>query len=199
MIQHYNASKVAGELAEPIIPSLFEVTIIPHASLAALPIDMLQEEIKSVSGFDAFEKVPALISQTFGAGTRRLFPGIQIDNVIELNITCNVNLRGDDGTNATNLLTLKRMKDLQFNRATGKRGTKSDCVWSMIVKRFNKDKSIWGIATMENCMFGEGGITGLDECNIETDEAAVLSFSVSSDKNMLELAASDIGVALTGR
>lgn len=189
MIQTYNASKVAGEMAEPIMPSLFEVTIVPPETLGALDVNLLKEEIKSVSGFDAFERVPALVSQTFGAGTRRLFPGIQVDNVVELNVTLNVNLRGDDGTNATNLVTLKRMKDLQFNRATGKRGNKRDCAWTMIVTRYNKDKSIWGVATMENCMFGESGITGLDEVNIESDDAAVLSFSVQSDKNMLELAA----------
>lgn len=189
MIQTYNASKVAGEMAEPIIPSLYEITIIPPASLVALDVQLLKEEVKSVSGFDAFERVPALISQTFGAGTRRLFPGVQVDNVVELNITMNVNLRGDDGTNATNLITLKRMKDLQFNRASGRRGLKTEAVWSMIVSRYNKDHSIWGVATMEHCMFGESGITGLDECNIESDDAAVLNFTAISDKNKLELAA----------
>lgn len=189
MIQTYNASKVAGEMAEPIIPSLYEITIIPPASLVALDVQLLKEEVKSVSGFDAFERVPALISQTFGAGTRRLFPGVQVDNVVELNITMNVNLRGDDGTNATNLVTLKRMKDLQFNRASGRRGLKTEAVWSMIVSRYNKDQSIWGVATMEHCMFGESGITGLDECNIESDDAAVLNFTAISDKNKLELAA----------
>jgi hypothetical protein len=176
-------------MAEPIIPSLYEITIIPPASLVALDVQLLKEEVKSVSGFDAFERVPALISQTFGAGTRRLFPGVQVDNVVELNITMNVNLRGDDGTNATNLVTLKRMKDLQFNRASGRRGLKTEAVWSMIVSRYNKDHSIWGVATMEHCMFGESGITGLDECNIESDDAAVLNFTAISDKNKLELAA----------
>lgn len=189
MIRKYNDSKVANENAEPILPSLFEITIIPPASLALADISLLKDEIKSVSGLDAFEKVPALVSQTFGPGTRRLFPGVQVDNVIEANVTCNVNLRGDDGTNATNLLTLKRMKDLQFNRATGRRGLKRDCVWSMIITRFNKDDSIWYVATLENCMFGEGGITGLDEVNIESDDAATLSFTVSSDKNHAEYAA----------
>lgn len=189
MIQTYQASKVAGELAEPIIPSLFEITIIPPASLAALDVQLLKDEVKSVSGLDAFEKVPALISQTFGAGTRRLFPGVQVDNVIEANVSLNVNLRGDDGTHATNLITLKRMKDLQFNRANGNRGLKKNCVWTMIVTRYNKDKSVWYVATLENCLFGEGGITGLDEVNIESDDAAVLSFTVSSDKNSAQYAA----------
>lgn len=189
MIKHFNSSKVANELSEPIIASLFEITIIPHPTLMALPVDLLKEEVKSVSGFDAFEKIPATISQMFGAGTRRLFPGIQIDNVVELNITMNVNLRGDDGTNATNLVTLKRMKELQFNRATGARGLKKDCVWQMIVKRYTKDDKVWGVATMQNCLFGESGITGLDEVNIESDDAAVLSFTVQCDKNKLELAA----------
>jgi hypothetical protein len=189
MIQTYNASKVAGELAEPIIPSLFDVSIIPPTSLGLMDIDILQQEIKSISGFDAFERVPELIAQTFGPGIRRMFPGIVVDNVIELNVTLNVNLRGDDGTNATNLLNLKRMKDLQFNRANGVRGLKKNCIWTMIVTRYNKDKSIWGVATMENCLFGPNGITGLDEVNIESNEAAVLSFTAISDKNMLELAA----------
>jgi hypothetical protein len=176
-------------MAEPIIPSLFEITIIPPASLAALDVQLLKDEVKSVSGLDAFEKVPALISQTFGAGTRRLFPGVQVDNVIEANVSLNVNLRGDDGTHATNLITLKRMKDLQFNRANGNRGLKKNCVGTMIVTRYNKDKSVWYVATLENCLFGEGGITGLDEVNIESDDAAVLSFTVSSDKNSAQYAA----------
>lgn len=189
MIKHFNASKVANELAEPIIPSLFEATIIPHPSLAALPVDLLREEIKSVGGFDAFEKVPPPIQQVFGAGTRRLFPGVQIDNVIELNVTLNVNLRGEDGTEATTLITLKRMKDLQFNRANGNRGLKKDCVWQFIVTKYTKDDKIYCVATMQNCLFGESGVTGLDEVNIETDEAAVLNFTVQSDKNTIEWAA----------
>lgn len=188
MIKHFNASKVANELSEPIVPSLFELTVIPHPSLMALPVNFLKEEVKSVSGFDAFEKIPAPIQQVFGAGTRRLFPGIQIDNVIELNITINVNLRGDDGIHATNLLILKKMKDLQFNRSTGNRGLKKDCVWQMIVAQHTKDDKVWRVATMQNCMFGESGITGLDEVNIESDDAAVLSFTVMSDKNKLEIA-----------
>lgn len=189
MIQHYNDSTVATGKHEPIIPSLFEATLIPPTTLSALEWELLRQEIKSVSGFDAFERVPALISQTFGAGTRRLFPGVQVDNVVELNITCNVNLMGDDGTNASILLMLKKLKDLQYNRATGHRGSKATCGFTLIVKRYNKDNTIWGIATMKNCMFGESGITGLDEVNIETDDAAVLSFSVSSDDNSIQYAA----------
>jgi hypothetical protein len=81
------------------------------------------------------------------------------------------------------------MKDLQFNRATGKRGLKRNCVWTTIVTRFNKDGGIWYVATLENCMFGEGGITGLDEVNIESDDAAVLSCEIFSDKNYAEYAA----------
>lgn len=188
MIQTYNASKVAGEMAEPIMPSLYEITITPQESLLALPIDLLKEEVKSLSGLDAFEKIPELVYQTFGAGTRRHFPGVQVDNVIECNVTCNVNLRGDDGTHATNLLTLKKMKDLQFNRATGKRGMKKNCTFTTIVTRYNKDKSVWYVATLENCLFGSSGITGLDEVNIESDDAATLSFTIVSDKNHAEFA-----------
>lgn len=192
MIKHYGASQVANENAEPIIPSLFHATIIPHPALGAAPVELLREEIKSVSGFDAFERVPALISQTFGAGTRRLFPGVQVDNVIELSITCNVNLRGEDGTEATNLITLKRMKDRQFNRAIGQRGLKKDAVWQMIVVKHTKDDQIYAVGTMQNCLFNESGITGLDECNIETDDAAVLSFTAISDKNKMQWAANNL-------
>lgn len=189
MIRKYNDSVVANEMAEPILPSLFELTIHPHPSLQLADVTLLKQEIKSLSGLDAFEKIPDLISQTFGPGTRRLFPGVQCDNVIEANCTCNVNLRGDDGTAATALTTLKRMKDLQFNRATGRRGLKKECIFTVIVTRFNKDESIWYVATLENCMFGSGGITGLDEVNIESDDAATLSFTISSDKNHAEYAA----------
>lgn len=189
MIQTYNASKVAGELAEPVISSLFDVTIIPHPSLAALDIALLQEEIKSVSGLDKFEQIPDTVAQQFGPGIQRLFPGMPIDNVIECNIACNLNLRGDDGTNATNLLTLKKMKDLQYNRATGKRGLKKNCIFTTIITRYNKDHSIWYVATLENCLFGANGITGLDEVNIDSSDAAVLSFTIKSDKNHAEYAA----------
>lgn len=188
MIQTYNASKVANELAEPIIPSLFKIRITPPDSLLALPVDILSEEIKSISGFDAFEKVPDLIYQTFGPGTRRQFPGVTVDNVVELSVTCNVNLRGDSGTHATNLLTLKKIKDLAYNRATGKRGTKAEACFTVTVSRFNKDWQVWNVYTMENCLFGASGITGLDECNIESDEAVTLSFTLISDKNKSELA-----------
>lgn len=188
MIKHFNSSKVANEMAEPLIPSQFEITIIPNPALIAMPLDILKEDVKSVGGFDQFERIPAPVRQQFGPGIGRLFPGVQVDNVIELNLTFNVNLRGDSGTEATTLLALKRMKDLQFNRATGQRGLKKDCVWQLIVTQFTKDDAIWRVATMNNCMFGEAGITGLDEVNIESDEPVVLSFSVMSDKNMLQYA-----------
>lgn len=189
MIKRYQDSQVANENAEPIIPSLFKITIIPPLSLGALPINILQQEIKSVSGFDGFERVPAPISQTFGPGTRRLFPGVQVDNVIELSVTMNVNLRGESGTEATNLISLKRMKDLQFNRASGQRGLKRNSVWQLIATRLTKDDQVWAVGTMQNCLFAEGGITGLDELNIESDDAAILSFTAISDKNMMQYAA----------
>jgi hypothetical protein len=37
-------------------------------------------------------------------------------------------------------------------------------------------------------MFQESGITGLDEVNIESDDAATLNFSIASDKNHAEFA-----------
>lgn len=188
MIRTYNSSQVAGELAEPIMNSLFDVKIFPPASLGALPIELLQQDIKSISGFDAFEKIPATVQQTFGAGMHRHYTGVQVDNMIEMSISANVNLRGDDGTNATNLLTIKKMKDLAYNRATGQRGLTRDCVFKMVVTRHTKDGKIWQVATMEHCLFGDSGVTGLDEVNIESDDPVTLSFSVKSDKNYLETA-----------
>lgn len=188
MIKKFADSTVANENAEPIFSSLFELTIIPHPTLAALPIEILKQEIKSLSGFDKFEAVPDTVYQTFGAGTRRAFAGIQVDNVVELNVSCNLNLRGDDGIDATNLITLKKMKDLQFNRATGVRGLKKNSVFQVIVNRTTKDDKIWCMLTMQNCLFGAGGITGLDEVNIESDDVATLSFTLVSDKNKAEYA-----------
>lgn len=188
MIKKFTDSTVADELAEPIFPSKFEVTIIPPTSLAALPVELLKQEIKSISGLDKFEAVPDIVYQTFGAGTRRAFAGVQVDNVIESNVTCNLNLRGEDGTDATNLITLKRMKDLQFNRATGERGLKKNHAFQVIINRQSKDDKIWCVITLENCMFGPSGITGLDEVNIESDDVAVLSFTLISDKNKAEYA-----------
>lgn len=187
---HYNSSQVANEVAEPIQPSLFEFKIFPQAVLAALPVELLQDEIKSVSGLDAFEKIPATVTQKFGGGNQRHYTGVNVDNMIECTVNCNVNLRGDDGTHATNLLTLKRMKDLQFNRATGRRGLTRDAIFKTVITRHTKgdNPKIWYVATLEHCLFGEGGITGLDEVNIETDDAAVLSFVIRSDKNQCEYA-----------
>lgn len=189
MVKKFTDSTVANELSEPIFPSLFEITFIPHVSLAAAPVEILKQEVKSVSGFDGFEKVPDTVYQTFANGTRRAFAGVIVDNVIELNVTINVNLRGEDGVEATNLVTLKRMKDLQFNRATGQRGIKKNHVFQVIVNRLTKDDKIWCILTMQNCIFGPAGITGLDEVNIESDDIATLSFTLVSDKNKAEYAA----------
>lgn len=188
MIKKFTDSTVANELAEPVFPSLFELTIIPNEKIVGAPIELLKQEIKSISGFDKFEAVPDIVYQTFGPGTRRAFAGVQVDNVVELNVTCNLNLRGDDGTDATNLITLKRMKDLQFNRSTGQRGLKKDHIFTVIINRQTKDDKIWCVLTMEHCMFGASGITGLDEVNIESDDVATLSFTLVSDKNKAEYA-----------
>jgi hypothetical protein len=190
MIKTFNSSKVALDLDEPIVPSLFEIQIIPNASVSTLPVSILKEQIISVDGFDAFERIPEPVYQTFGPGIRRAFPGVRVDNVVELNISFNVNLGGKDGNEATTLLVLKKMKDKQYNRSTGERGLKKDCNWTMIVRQFNKNNVYWRIATMENCLFGASGITGLDGVNIEDDEPAKLSMSAVSDKNKLEFASS---------
>jgi hypothetical protein len=187
MIKKFTDSTVALENAEPIFSSLFELVIIPHISLATLPIEILKDDVKSLSGFDKFEAVPDTVYQTFGAGTRRAFAGIQVDNVIELNVTVNLNLRGEDGIDATNFITLKKMKDLQFNRATGVRGLKVNSAFQVIVSRTTKDDKIWCVLTMQNCIFGPSGVTGLDEVNIESDDIATLSFTLISDKNKAEI------------
>jgi hypothetical protein len=190
MNRTFQSSKVANDLDEVIIGSLFEVTIIPHPSLSALPITLLKEQIKTLDGFDKFEAIPEPVYQTFGPGIRRAFPGVRVDNVIELNATFNVNLGGENGNEATTLLVLKKMKDRQFNRATGARGIKRDCVFTVIVRQFNKNNEIWRIATMENCLFGASGVTGIDGVNIEDDEPATLSCGFVSDKNKIEFASS---------
>lgn len=184
----YENNRTANELAEPIQASLFQATIFPNASVVGVDIELLQEEIKSISGLDAFEKVPVLVEQKTAGGVTRTATGVVVDNKVEATFNVNVNLRGEDGTHATNLITLKRMKDKQFNRATGERGLKKDCAFKVVINQHTKDDKIWRIITLENCMFGEGGITGLDEVNIETDDAAVLSFTVISDKNSVQYA-----------
>lgn len=184
----YENNRTANELAEPIQASLFQLNIFPNASVVGVDIELLEEEVKSVSGLDAFERVPALVEQKTAGGVTRTGTGVVVDNKVEVNVTLNVNLRGQDGTHATNLITLKRMKDKQFNRATGERGLKKDAVFKMVINQHTKDHKIWRIITLENCLFGDGGITGLDEVNIESDDAAVLSFTVISDKNSVQYA-----------
>jgi hypothetical protein len=192
MITKFSDSTVANELAEPVIPSLYEIQFIPNAAtgLTGVSVDIAREQIKSVSGMDAFERVPALIEQSLGGGAKALFPGVQVDTTVELGVTANLNLRGSAGTEATTLLVLKRMKDKQFNRATGTRGLAKDCVFTVIVRRLTKDRLVWWKAEMKNCLFTDAGITGLDNLDIESDEAAILNFSWRSSDNYAQLVSS---------
>lgn len=189
MLDTFNDSKVANELSEPIVGSLFQVQIIPNPSvgLSSFVVEFTEQQIKTVSGFDAFERVPELIEQNYGQGAKGLYPGIILDQVIDLSFSANVNLRGDDGTNATTLIVLKKMKDKQYNRATGSRGLARDCVFTVIVRRITKDKKVWYTATCENCLFTADGVTGLDEVNIDSNEAADISFSIRSTKNKAQM------------
>lgn len=195
MIDKYQDSKVANELAEPIISSQFRIQIIPNpktVGLDSLTIDILQEQIKKISGFDAFEKVPETIEQTIGPGTKAHFPGVVIDQTIEMSAEFNVNLRGDDGTDATTFVALKRMKDKQYDRSTGVRGLLKDCAFTVIVYRLTKDGKVWWTATMENCLFQAQGIAGLDEVNLESNDAAVLQVAWKSPKSKVEIVSSSV-------
>lgn len=189
MINRFVDSIVANELAEPVIPSLFEIQIIPNPAtgITDFDISVAREQIKTLSGFDAFERAPALIEQSIGAGVKALFPGIQVDQTVEMSCTANLNLRGSDGTEATTLLVLKKMKDMQFNRATGTRALKKDCVFTVIVRRLTKDQKVWWKAEMTNCLFTDSGITGLDGLDLDSDEVSMLNFTWKSDKNYVQM------------
>lgn len=189
MLDTYEDSQVANELAEPVVNSLFEIQIIPNPSVSlGVNVEFLQEQIKTVAGLDGFERMPELTEQMVGGGASGLFPGIVVNQVIDLAFTANVNLRGDEGTEATSMITLKRMKDKQYNRATGARGLAKDCVFTVVIRRLTKDKKIWYVATCENCLFTADGITGLDGLDISANEAVELGFNLRSTKNKIQYA-----------
>lgn len=192
MVTKFTDSTVANELAEPVIPSLFEIQFIPNPATGLVDnaVTIARSQILSISGMDAFERSPALIEQQLGGGAKALFPGVQVDQTVEMGVTCNLNLRGASGTEATTLLVLKKMKDQQYNRATGARGTKRDSCFTVIIRRLTKDRLVWWKAEMKNCLFTDAGITGLDSLDLNSDEAAILNFSWISDNNFHQLVSS---------
>lgn len=192
MITKFSDSQVANELAEPVIPSLYSFQFIPNPAtgLTDVSVSIANEQVKSISGLDAFERAPALIEQNLGGGTMALFPGVQVDTTVDIALTANLNLRGSEGLEATTLLVLKKMKDMQYNRATGTRGLKKDCVFTVIIRRLTKDRRTWWKAEMRNCLFTDAGITGLDNLDLDSDDAAILNFNWRSDDNFAQLVSS---------
>lgn len=166
---------------DPNHQAIFEVYFtLPTALQAKYKEDeaLLTEQVASVSGLDALQKVPGAGSQKF-MGVDVSFLNPTYDNTYaEFSIVFNLNLR-----NATDNFVLKIFKDwsrMSYNLLDGTRALANDYIAECCrVAEANRDGQIWRTFVFHRCMPIE--VSGLDTLEYTNNEARKLTVKFRSD------------------
>ena len=162
---------------DPMHSSIFEVTFTAPPRLADVftgeEIAILSQQVVSVDGLDALQKIAAAGQQKFlGVDVSFLNPTLD-STTAEFTIIFNLNLR-----NVTDAYVLRLFKEwgrLSYNIGTGHRALKEDYVCeTMHISEANRDGTVW-----REVIFKDVFITGMSGLN--TLEARQLTVTFRAD------------------
>lgn len=162
-LPHIKNSKAGINRQEPLFKQLFEVYFsIPEplvAEIGAEDVNVLTEQVKSVSGLDTLTKSPGMVEQTY-MGATRSYLGAGLDSTAhDISITIQLNLR--NATDNYIFKLFKKWNKLGYNQETGERSLKDEYVADFLrVVQFNKRGDIYRDITYHDIMLME--VTGLD-------------------------------------
>lgn len=177
-LPHIKNSKAGINRQEPWFKQLFEVYFsIPEALVAetgAEDVNVLTEQVKSVSGLDSLTKSPAFVEQTY-MGSTRSYLAAGLDNTYhEISLTVQLNLR--NGTDNYIFKLFKKWNNLGYDQNTGTRTIKDDHVADFLrIVQFNKRGDIFRDITFHDIMLGE--ITGVDGGDY-TDPSGIVELNI---------------------
>lgn len=162
-LPHIKNSKAGINRQEPLFKQLFEVYFsIPEplvAEIGAEDVNVLTEQVKSVSGLDTLTKSPGMVEQTY-MGATRSYLGAGLDSTAhDISITIQLNLR--KATDNYIFKLFKKWNKLGYNMETGERSLKDEYVADFLrVVQFNKRGDIYRDITYHDIMLME--VTGMD-------------------------------------
>lgn len=162
-LPHIKNSKAGINRQEPLFKQLFEVYFsIPEplvAEIGAEDVNVLTEQVKSVSGLDTLTKSPGMVEQTY-MGATRSYLGAGLDSTAhDISITIQLNLR--NATDNYIFKLFKKWNKLGYNMETGERSLKDEYVADFLrVVQFNKRGDIYRDITYHDIMLME--VTGMD-------------------------------------
>jgi hypothetical protein len=194
-IQNVTAGK---DKWDPVHNSIFEVTFTAPPKLAgsnetngddtinglfnSQNIAILREQVISVSGLDALQKIAAAGQQKFlGVDVSFLNPTLD-STTAEFTIVFNLNLnpKADKNYDALVLRLFKEWGKLSYNIATGHRALKKDYTCdTLTIAQANRDGIVWRQITFRDVFIT--GMSGLDSLDYSSSEAVTLSVTFRAD------------------
>ena len=181
-IPHVRSVNAGINYYDPVNTAVFEVSFtfpgLISGKIGTDDINILTEQVTSVTGLDNLLKTPAAGQQKFfGADVSYLNP--TLDNTYaEITIDFNLNLRSV--TDNYVLDAFMQWRNLNYNLGNGARYLKKDYVAPYIeIKMANRDGTVWRVVKLWDVMLIN--ITGLDGLDITTNESPKLQCTFRSD------------------
>ncbi len=181
-LPHLQNSQAGRNKFDPVHVNIFEVGFtVPAALQAEFGKDeqLITEHVTKISGLNALNRAPATGTQKF-MGTDRTYIMPKLDSTrAELEITFTLNLRDDVDNYIYKLF--RAWAGLGYDINTGSRALKRDyCADWLKVSIANRAGDIYHEIIFKDVMMN-GDMTGIDELNYETGEAAEISVKFVSD------------------
>ena len=181
-LPHITNVKAGVEKYDPMHSSIFEIAFtVPEAmagEFSGEELQILSQQVVSVNGLDALQKVAGVNSQKFlGVDVSFLNPTLD-STTAEFTIVFNLNLR-----NVTDAYVLKLFKAwgrLSYDLATGIRALKANYTCdTMHISEANRDGTVWREVVFKDVFITS--LTGLDTLDYTSSEARQLSVSFRAD------------------
>lgn len=175
-LPHFLNSRSAVRYYEPIYTNLFEVNIIPPASISDGQI--LLEQVKSIGGLNQ-DKLESVLEQTFKGATRSYASGKPESTVVDLTIGFELNL-----DEANSMYVYKILRDwarLVYNPLTGQQGLKKDYIGKVIVSNYTRDGQVFWRRTFNDAFITGDALSTLQEMSYDSSELATMELQFRSD------------------
>lgn len=177
-LPHIKNVKAGMEKWDPMHQSIFEVGFTVPSALADAgftgdELEILSQQVVSISGLDALQKIAGVNSQKFlGVDVSFLNPTLD-STTAEFSIVFNLNLRNTTDAYVLNLF--KAWGRLSYDIGNGKRTLKKDYTCdTMHISEANRDGTVWREVIFKDVFITAlAGLDGLDYSNSEARQLTV--------------------------
>ena len=145
-LPHYQNAKASSRWFEPFYGNLFEVSIMPPATVSGGSI--LLEHVNKIGGLTQ-DRGSEAITQSYKFAKRSYASGLPSDTVNDLSIDFSLNL--NDANELYVFKTLRNWSRIIYNPLTGEQGLKKDYIGTIIVTNYNRKGDIFWQRTFHDC------------------------------------------------